>query len=127
MRSMNKVMLIGHLASDPEARQTKTGKTVVNFPLATNRDWYTTEGEKRQEADFHRIIAWQKLGEICCKYIRKGSGVLVEGRISNRSYEDKTGNRKYITEIIADGINILTWTKTEEGANEVNLSKPGQE
>lgn len=127
MRSMNKVMLIGHLASDPEARKTKAGKTVVNFPLATNRDWYTQEGEKREETDFHRIIAWQKLGEICCKYIRKGSGIFVEGRISNRSYEDKTGNRKFITEIIADGINILTWRKTEEGTNEVNLSNPGQE
>lgn len=123
MRSLNRVMLIGHLAADPEKRLTTTGKTVVNFPLATNRDWHDSEGKKQQATDFHRVIAWQKLGEICDTHLKKGSAICVEGRLSNRSYEDKEGKTRYITEIVSDDVNIFTWKKSRDGAEEVNMEK----
>lgn len=123
MHSLNRVTLIGHLAADPEVRQTTTGKTVANFPIATNRDWYDSEGKKQQATDFHRIIAWQKLGEICGNYLKKGSAICVEGRISNRNYEDKEGKTRYITEIVSDDINIFTWKKSRDGAEEVNMEQ----
>lgn len=114
-------MLIGHLAADPELRQTKTGHTVTTFPLATNRLSKTEDGEKRSIADFHRVVAWEKLGEICSNYLQKGMAVYLDGRIINSSYEDKNGVRQFKTEIMADGLNILTWRKSKNGLNEVAI------
>ncbi len=120
-------MLIGHLAADPEIRQTKTGHTVTTFPVATNRLSKTGNGEKRNIADFHRIVAWEKLGEICSNYLQKGMAIYLDGRIVNSSYEDKSGVRQYRTEIMADGLNILTWKKSKNGLNEVAIEDVGDE
>jgi single-strand DNA-binding protein len=108
MKSVNKVILVGHVAADPESSEAKTGIR-VNFALATHRE-YTSEGVKKEVTDYHRIVAWGKLGEICAKYLSKGQGVYVEGTLLNRAYE-KEGERKYITEVRADEINLLTWKK----------------
>lgn len=120
-------MLIGHLAADPEIRQTKTGHTVTTFPVATNRLSKSGNGEKRNIADFHRIVAWEKLGEICSNYLQKGMAIYLDGRIVNSSYEDKSGVRQYRTEIMADGLNILTWKKSKNGLNEVAIEDVGDE
>lgn len=118
MRSVNKVILVGHLAADPEQFQTKTGKTRVTFPLATHRD-STSDGVKKEVTDYHRVVTWGKLGEVCQTYLAKGQGVYVEGVILNRAYE-KDGERKYVTEIRADEVNMLTWKK-KAGISNVSI------
>lgn len=121
MRSVNKVILVGHLAADPEQSTTKNGAIRVTFPVATHRDT-TSEGEKKEITDFHRVVSWGKLGEICGKYLSKGQGIYVEGMILNRAYE-KDGRRRYVTEIRADEVNMLTW-KMKDGVTKVSLEQP---
>lgn len=99
MRSVNKVMLIGNLTRDVELRHTKEGTPVSSFALATNRNWTQESGEKREETDFHRIVAWGKLAELCEKYLKKGRKVYVEGRLHSHSSTDNEGLQKAVTEI----------------------------
>jgi len=115
MRSINRVVLMGHLAADPEIRQTKSGTNVVQFPLATNYLVKDKNGEKSEFADFHRIVACRGLAEICEKYLAKGMAVYVEGKLMNNSFDDKNGNRHFRTEIAADNLNIITWKKSKQG------------
>ncbi len=123
MRTLNKVMLMGNLASDPEVRTTTTGKKVVQFVLVTNRGRRpspeTGSGEKGEKksvsADFHRVIAWEGLGGICEKFLKKGDPVYVEGRIENHSYEDKDNKRHYVTEMIARDINLIEMRRNKSG------------
>jgi single-strand DNA-binding protein len=122
MRSINKVILIGHLAQDPEIRATKTGKQVAQFSIATNYDT-TAGGEKKQYVDFHRVVVWNKLAEIAEKHLKKGMGVYVEGRLHNNRFE-KDGLKRILTEVVADQLNILKWGKGESGENEVNVEEP---
>lgn len=124
MRSVNKIILIGHLAADPEQSTTKTGRARVTFPIATHRD-ITSEGAKKEVTDYHRIVAWGKLGEICATYLSRGQGVYVEGMILNRAYE-KDGQRRYVTEIRADEVNLLTW-KRRDGVTKVTLDLPEEQ
>jgi single-strand DNA-binding protein len=121
MRSVNKVILIGHLAADPEQSTTTSGRSRVTFLLATRRD-AASEGTKRDTTDYHRIVAWGKLGEICGRYLAKGQGVYIDGVIIYRAYE-KDGRRRYITEIVADEVNMLTW-KERQGDPKVMLEGP---
>lgn len=110
MRSLNKAILMGNLAADPSETPLDKGGIMVAFPLATHRD-YEHGGEKKKATDFHRIIIWGKLADIAKKYLAKGSAVYVEGKIVNRTYDDKTSVKKYITEIVVDELNIITWKK----------------
>jgi single-strand DNA-binding protein len=121
MRSVNKVILVGHLAADPEQFETKAGKVRVTFPVATHRE-ETSDGVRKEVTDYHRVIAWGKLGEICAKYLVRGIGIYVEGQILNRAYE-KDGERRYTTEIRADEINMLTWKK-KDGVSNISLESP---
>jgi single-strand DNA-binding protein len=118
MKSVNRIILVGHVAADPETTETKSGKMKVMFPIAIHRD-YTSEGVKKEVTDFHRVIAWGKLGEICQRYLTKGQGVFVEGSILNRAYE-VNGERKYLTEIRADEVNMLTW-KQKGGVDSLSV------
>jgi single-strand DNA-binding protein len=102
MKSVNKVILLGNLTRDPELRYTENKKAVCAFGLATNRNWTTDTGEKREETEFHRIVAWDKLAELCSKYLRKGRKVYVEGRLQSRSYTGQDGIEKFSTEIVID-------------------------
>lgn len=127
MRSINNVFLMGNLAADPDLRQTKSGKSVATFPLATNRDWIDSEGGKKSATDYHRIVAWQKLGETCSKYLGKGSLVHVSGRLTNRSYENEKGEKRYSTEIVANQVDFVR-TKKTKGVEQVEtdeLAKAG--
>ncbi len=102
---MNKAFLIGNLTRDPELRTTNSGIAVCTFSIAVNRRFTSQSGEK--QTDFFNIVAWRGLGENCGRYLKKGSKVGVMGSIQNRDYEDKSGVRRYITEIIADEVEFL--------------------
>ena len=107
MKSLNKVQLIGNLTRDPELKYTPTGAAVATISLATNRSWTTDTGEKKEEADFHRLVAWNKLAEICGQLLKKGRKVYVEGRLSTRSWQDKDGQTKYMTEVVLSDMILL--------------------
>ena len=107
MSGINKVILIGHLGKDPEMRQASSGDAIANFSIATSEEWKDKEtGEKKQKTEWHRIVAFKRLGEICGEYLSKGSQVYVEGRLQTRSWE-KEGVTKYTTEIIASSVQFL--------------------
>lgn len=112
-RSLNKVMLIGNLTRDPEVRYTPNGNAVCNFGLATNRTWTTDAGEKKEEVDFHRIVAWNKLAELISQMLYKGKKVYIEGRLQTRKYTTQEGVEKETTEIIADNMIILDSKKEQ--------------
>lgn len=104
--NLNKVILIGNLASDPELRNTPTGKAVCNFRIATNRIWKNQSGQQQKETEFHTIVTWGRLAEIASQYLTKGALVMIEGRIRTRSWQDPSGNKKYRTEIIAQSMQL---------------------
>jgi single-strand DNA-binding protein len=104
--NLNKVFLIGRVASDIEMKTTASGQSVCTFSLATNRTWKDKGGEKKEESQFHRIVLWQRLAEIASQFLTKGSLVLIEGRIQNRSWEDKSGAKRYTTEIIGEAMQL---------------------
>lgn len=107
MRGVNKVILIGNLGRDPELRYLPSGQAVVKFTLATGAKWKDKNGQLQERTDWHNIVAFGRQGEVCNEYLKKGSPVYVEGRIQTRSWEDKDGNKKYMTEIVAQLINLL--------------------
>lgn len=106
-RSLNRVQLIGNLTRDPELRYTPTGTAVCSFGIATNRSWTTDAGEKRDEADFHRIVAWNKLAELCSQFLTKGKKVYVEGRLTTRNWNAQDGTQKSTTEVIISDMILL--------------------
>ncbi len=103
----NKVQLIGNLGNAPEVRTTETGKKLVRFSVATNETYKNADGEKVKETQWHNIIAWGSLAEIAEKYLTKGSEIALEGKLMNRNYTDKEGNKKYFTEIQASELLML--------------------
>lgn len=105
--SVNKVILIGNLGKDPEVRFTQTGSAVASFPIATSEQWNDREGKRQERTEWHNIVVWGKQGEMCGQYLSKGRQVYVEGSIRTRSYDDKSGNKRYITEIVAQRIRFL--------------------
>lgn len=105
--SVNKVFLLGNLGKDPELKQTPSGTSVCTFSLATTDRFKNKQGEQQDRTEWHNIVVWSKLAEVCGKYLHKGKQVYIEGRIQNRSYDDKDGNKKYITEIVADQMQML--------------------
>jgi single-strand DNA-binding protein len=108
MAGINKAILIGRLGSDPEVRYTPSGVAVANFSIATSEEWRDKDsGEKKERTEWHRIVAWRKLGEICGEYLSKGRQVYIEGRIQTRDWEDKDGNKRYTTEIVANDVQFL--------------------
>ena len=106
-RSLNRAQLIGNLTRDPELRYTPNGTAVCSFGLATNRSWKTDTGEKREEAEFHNIVAWNKLAELCSQFLVKGRKVYVEGRLTTRSWTGQDGTQKTRTEIIISDMILL--------------------
>ena len=109
MGGINKVILVGRLGQDPEVRYTPSGQPVANFSVATSEEWKDkNSGEKQERTEWHRIVAWRRLGEICGEYLRKGSQVYIEGRLQTRSWEDRDGNKRYTTEIVARDMQMLS-------------------
>jgi single-strand DNA-binding protein len=112
-RGFNKAIIIGNLAKDPEIRYTASGTATARLVVAVNRTW-TKNGEKHEECDFIPAVVWDKMAENCDRYLRKGSALLVEGRISVRSYEGRDGQKKYTTEIVAQTVQFLGSGKKSE-------------
>ena len=115
--SVNKVILVGRLGKDPEVKYTQTGVPVARFTLATDESWKDQGGEKQQRTEWHNIVAWRKLAEICGQYLNKGKLVYIEGRLQTRSWEDKEGNKRYTTEVQADNMVMLS-ARTDEARQE---------
>ena len=105
--SLNKAMLIGNLTRDPEMRKTTTGQSVTTFSMATNRTYTDKAGIKKDEADYHNIVAWGRLAEICAQYLNKGKKIYVDGRIQTRDWEGQDGVKKYRTEIVIENMIML--------------------
>lgn len=110
----NKVQLIGNLGNAPEVKTMESGKKLVTFNVATNESYRNAKGEKVTETQWHRVVAWGKVAEIAEKYLDKGKEVALEGKLVNRSYNDKDGNKKYITEIQVNELLLLGAKTTEE-------------
>jgi single-strand DNA-binding protein len=106
-RGLNKATLLGHVGKDAELRYTNTGKAVATFSLATSEGYKGQDGNWVDKSTWHNIVAWDRLAEICGNYVKKGKQVYVEGRIQNRSYDDKDGVKKYISEIVANELILL--------------------
>lgn len=113
-RALNKVLLIGNLTRDPELRYTPSGTAVCTFGLATNRQWTTDGGEKKEDVEFHRIVAWQKLAEICSKFLSKGRKIFLEGRLQTRTWTTKDGQEKQTTEVVISDMIILDFRRGVE-------------
>ena len=114
-RSLNKVMLIGNLTRDPEMRYTNSGTPVVTFGMATNKSWKDTNGEAKELAEFHNIVAWNKMAEICQQLLAKGMKIYVEGSLNTRSWEAEDGSTRYKTEVRVEDM-ILLDSKGKQGA-----------
>lgn len=106
-RSLNRVQLIGNLTRDPELRYTPAGTAVASFSIATNRSWKTDTGELKEEAEFHRIVAWNKLAEICANILKKGRKVFVEGRLQTRTWQAQDGQNRQTVEIVISDMMAL--------------------
>ena len=125
MLGVNKVILVGNLGADPEVRYSSTGTTVTNFRIATSENWTNKEGERETRTEWHRIVAFGKLGEICAEYLSKGKQIFVEGRLRSRSWEGKEGTKRWITEIVATNIVMLgTAGEYVKGAAGESLEEP---
>ena len=105
--SLNRVTLIGRLGADPEIRYTSGGMGVANFNIATSENWNDKNGQKQERTEWHRIVVWGKLGELCKQYLAKGRQCYVEGRLQTRQWDDKDGNKRYTTEIVASTVQFL--------------------
>ncbi len=114
--SLNQVNLIGNLTRDPELRQTPSGQSVATIGLATNRSWTDNTGNKQEQAEFHNIVVWGKLAEICAQYLQKGQKAFFSGRLQTRDWEGQDGQKRRTTEIIADNMIMLSPGKGATGA-----------
>jgi single-strand DNA-binding protein len=107
----NSVRLIGHLGDDPKVRKLDSGKTVANFSIATNEIYRDSKGEKQSETTWHRLVAWGKQAEVIENYAKKGSELAIEGKLTNHSYDDKNGDKQFITEILVNSVLLLDKNK----------------
>lgn len=105
---INKAILIGNLGADPEIRYTQSGTPVASFRIATTERWKGQDGQLQEQTEWHSIVAWQKLAEICGEYLSKGSRVYIEGKLQTRKWQDKNGNDRYTTEIVAREMKMLS-------------------
>ena len=113
--NFNKAIIVGRVIRDPEIRTTPSGQNVASIGVATSRVWNTNSGEKQEKTEFHNIVAWGKLAEICGQYLTKGQLVLFEGRIETRTWEGQDGAKKYKTEIIAENMQMGPRARSQEG------------
>jgi single-strand DNA-binding protein len=122
MSGVNKVIIVGRLGADPESKTLDGGQTVANMSLATSEKWTDKDGNKQEKTEWTRVTCWGKTAENCAKYLKKGSQAYVEGKLQTRSWEDEQGNKKYMTEVVAQTVQFLdskgSAEKTESSGNE---------
>ncbi len=126
-RSLNRVQLIGNMTRDPELRYTPSGTAVCSFSLATNRNWTTDQGEKKEDAEFHRIVAWNKLAELCSQFLVKGRKVYVEGRLQTRNWTAQDGTQRNSTEVVIDEMILLDSKRPTDATNTGESAQKTQE
>ena len=105
--SVNKVIILGRLGQDPELKYTPSGTSVCNFSLATTENWTDKSGQKQERTEWHRIVVWGKLAELCNQYLSKGRQVFLEGKLQTRSWDDQEGKKRYTTEILANSVQFI--------------------
>lgn len=126
--NLNKVMLIGNVTRDPELRNVASGQAVTSFSIATNLVWTDQSGQQQKKTEFHNIVAWRKLAEVCAKYLHKGSKVYVEGRLQTTDWTDQSGNKRYRTEVVIENMIMLdSKGGTPMGGNQNTASANNQE
>lgn len=116
MAGVNKVIIVGHLGADPEVRYTQGGQAVASFNVATSETFNDKNGERQERTEWHRVVAWAKLAELCGEYLRKGRQAYIEGRLQTRQWDDKDGNKRYTTEIVAQTVQFLGGRGDNAGA-----------
>ncbi|MFQ5477653.1 MAG: single-stranded DNA-binding protein [Candidatus Binatia bacterium] len=116
MASVNKVIIVGNLGKDPELRHTSSGKAVVSMTVATNERWVDQSGERQERTEWHNVVVWGRQAETCAQYLQKGRSVYLEGRLQTRKWQDKDGNDRYTTEVIADRVQFLGGGAASEDA-----------
>ncbi|QQG41457.1 MAG: single-stranded DNA-binding protein [Candidatus Woesebacteria bacterium] len=124
-KSLNRVMLIGNMTRDPEMRYTPQGTAVCTFGIATNSSWTNDAGEKKENVEFHNIVAWNKLAEICAQLLKKGRKVFVEGRLTTRSWQGTDGTQKQRTEVVINDMLILDRKSDEVSGGEIDVPEQG--
>ncbi|HYV49362.1 MAG TPA: single-stranded DNA-binding protein [Myxococcaceae bacterium] len=132
---VNKVILIGNLGRDPEVRFTPSGQAVANFTVATNESWTDKQGQKQERTEWHRIVVWGKLAELCGEYLSKGRQCFVEGRLQTREWTDKEGKKNYTTEVVAQNVQFLGGRgenagprpRAQNGSQDYGSPPPGME
>ncbi|MFA5134237.1 MAG: single-stranded DNA-binding protein [Patescibacteria group bacterium] len=105
--NLNRAMIIGNVTRDPEVRSTPSGQNVVSLGVATNRRWTDQSGQKKEQVEYHNVVAWRKLADIIGQYVKKGSKIYIEGRLQTRSWDDQSGTKRYRTEIVAENMIML--------------------
>ncbi|MEZ4999249.1 MAG: single-stranded DNA-binding protein [Bacteroidales bacterium] len=125
--SVNKVILVGNVGKDPEVHFIEQGVAVARFPFATSENYRSRDGEKVTTTEWHNIVLWRGLAEVADKYVRKGSQLYIEGRIKTRSYDDKDGNKRYITEIVGDTMQLLGKKGDTQGTETLSSGGQGSE
>jgi len=116
MAGVNKVILVGNLGRDPELRHTPQGQAVANFTMATSENWMGRDGQKQERTEWHRVVVWGKLAELCGKYLAKGRKAYIEGKLQTRSWDNKEGQKQYTTEIVANVVQFLDSAGAGAGA-----------
>lgn len=125
--SVNKVILLGNLGKDPEIRSLEGGAKVAKFPLATSETYKDKAGNKVEQTEWHNVVVWRGLAEIAEKYLRKGNSVFIEGKIRTRSWDDKDGNKKYTTEIVADNLTLVGGKRDDQNQGGYNSNPASSE
>ena len=126
MAGVNKVILVGNLGADPEVRFTPSGQAVANFRIATSENWTDKSGQKQERTEWHRIVVWGKLGELCGEYLAKGRQCFVEGRLQTREWTDKENKKNYTTEVVANNVVFLGGRGEGAGAGAKNGNRPAR-
>lgn len=126
MSSLNKVQLIGNTGNDPEVRTLESGKKVASFSLATTEHWKDKAGEKHSDTEWHNIVLWSPLAEIVEKYVKKGTKIYIEGKNKTRNWEDKEGNKKYVTEVVGRDLILLGEKPSSQSAPEPTVEDAGE-
>lgn len=126
-RSINKAIILGNLTRDPELKYTPNGAAVCTFGVATNRSWTTNEGQTKEDVQYHRIVAWNKVAELCGKLLSKGKKVYVEGRLVYRSFVGKDGQQRSITEIVLEDFIVLSSVRREPSQEDSTVEQPAEQ
>ncbi len=124
MAGVNKVIIVGRLGADPEVKTVSGGNTVARLSVATSENWTDREGQKQERTEWHRVVVWAKLADLCGKYLSKGRQVYVEGRLQTRSWEDPQGQKRYTTEVVAQTVQFLGSGGASAGAGASDSSFP---